>query len=518
MKRKYDKRNKLNFVLILLLSIAVICIFSLFIYKYVSASKIYYEIEASSLVQDTLKNYINISEDAILKKRWNDKYYIEYQGEKINLGKKVIVYNTITGSLKLYGTFYEITEEGKVIDHNNETILDNTTDSKFYKIEDREYLVVDSKIFSDDRKIEANSYLLVELDKLGNAKLSNHKINLKTITPTTLVTSKYTFDINNEILNFGKYDINLKKIIGSTNQYEPEEEEEPLGGGGTGTGDGNGTGTGTGTGTGNGTGTGTGTGNGTGTGDGTGEGAGGDGTGIGTGGTGDGVINNGSGSGLGPDTDIEDVIEKLKMTSIIRIVEGLNQIDVDYVIYDPYNEYKSVYVEVVGNDKVQTTYLSRNDTHITLNNLVANTDYILNFIYTAADPETGELVPTTFDSYELKTLMPEYSVSVYKVSKVSNTLTYKVNLDPNYSIDSVTVLMEFEYEDIDPETEEKVIKKVSDKDTVSVDSKDKYILGKFDVSNYLVDKDTLVRLTVVSVNSGELSLPVKSSYTFRFGR
>lgn len=491
MKRKYDKRNKLNFILILLLSIAVICIFSLFIYKYVSASKIYYEIEASSIVQDTLKNYININEDCILKKRWNDKYYIEYQGEKIDLGKKVIIYNTITGSLKLYGTFYEITEDGEVIDHNNETVLDNTADSKFYKLEDREYLVVDSKIFSDDRKIEANSYLLVELDKLGNAKLSNHKINLKTITPTTLVTSRYTFDINNEILNFGKYDINLKKIIGSTNQYQPEEEKEPTDNDRDdennddiemGAVNNNGAGIGTGT--------------------------------V----TGDGVINNGSGSGFGPDTDIEDVIQKLKMTSIIRIVEGLNQIDVDYVIYDPYNEFKSVYVEVVGNNKVHTTYLSRNDTHITLNNLVANTDYILNFIYTSTDPETGELIPTTFDSYELKTLMPEYSVSVYKVSKVSNTLTYKVDLDPNYSIDSVTVLMEFEYEDIDPETEEKVIKKVSDKDTVGVDSKDKYILGKFDVSNYLVDKDTLVRLTVLSVNSGELSLPVKSSYTFRFGR
>ena len=38
------------------------------------------------------------------------------------------------------------------------------------------------------------------------------------------------------------------------------------------------------------------------------------------------------------------------------------------------------------------------------------------------------------------------------------------------------------------------------------------------VDNANIDKDTLVRLTVVSVNSGELSLPVKSSYTFRFGR
>lgn len=495
MKRKYDKRNKISFLLISLLSISVICVFSLFIFKYVSASKIFYKVESGSLIQDTIKNYINVNEDAVLKKRWNDKYYLEYQGEKINLGKKVIIYNTITGKLKLYGNFYEITDDGKVIDYNGETVLENTTSSKFYKLEDRKYLLVDSRIISEDRKIEANSYLLVELDKLGNAKLSNHKITLKTIVPTVMMTSKYTFDINNELLNFGKYDINLRKIIGSTNEYAPPEDNK------NGTGDGNGTGTGGGNGTGNGTGIGNGLGVGGGLGTGTG-----------------GVINNGIGIGTGAQHDIEDVIDKLKMTSIIRIVEGLNQIDVDYVIYDPYGEYKSVYVEVVGNGVVQTIYLSKNDTHVTLNNLAVNTDYILNFVYTVSDPTTGELIPNTFDSYELKTLMPEYSISVYKISKVYNTLTYKVNLDPNYDVSSVKVLMEFEYDEIDPMTGDTVTKKVNDRDTVTAVAKDKYILGTFDVSSYSIDKDTLVRLSVLSVSNGEHNLPVNSTYTFRFGR
>ena len=65
---------------------------------------------------------------------------------------------------------------------------------------------------------------MVELDKQGNAKLSNNKLQLKTISETTLVTSKYTFDIANEKLNYGKYDIDLKKIIGSSNQYVKESE------------------------------------------------------------------------------------------------------------------------------------------------------------------------------------------------------------------------------------------------------------------------------------------------------
>ncbi len=490
-KRKYDMRNKRSFILILVLSIATICIFSLFIYKYLKASKIEYKIAAGSIIQDVLKNYVNVEEDTSLRIKWNGNYFLDYGEEKTSLGDKLIIYNTIDGSLKLYGTFYEIDENAKVIQHTDETILNNTTDAKFYKLDDREYLLVDSKIYSEDRKIEANNYLLVELDKLGNAKLSNNSLNLKTIAPTTLVTSKYTFDINNEILNFGKKDIDLKKIIGSTNEYVPEveEDDEKKGGGtGEGTGEGNGGGTGTGIGTGIGTGNG----------------------GAGT------VINN---QDYGHLVDIGEVINKLKMTSIIRIVEGLNQIDVDYVVYDPYNEYKSVYVEVIGSGKIETLYLNRNDTHVTINNLSANTEYKLNFVYTTSDPKTGELIPNNFESYELKTLMPEYTISIYKISQIDKSLlTYKVNLDERYSISAVNVGMEFTYKDIDAETGEITLKTAKLDDRVTVNGKSKFVLGTFDIDDYSIDRDTLIKLTIKSVESGDGTLAVRDSYTFRFGR
>jgi len=382
-RRKYDGKNKISFIVIVVLAVIIVGVFSLFIYKYSKASKIQYKIESGSVLQDVEKNYLTIDDDAVLKIRWNGNYYLEYDEEKITLGKKVIVYNTITGSMKLYGTFYEINSDGKITEHKNETKLDNTTDSRFYKLDDREYLLIDTKIFSEDYSIEASNYLLVELDKAGNAKLSNNKINLKTITPTILVTSKYRFDIANELLNFGEYDIDLKKIIGSTNQYVPEskgDSDKENDNSGTGNDGNSNTNTGIGTGTGSG-----------------------------------GVIN---GADTGDTPEMDEILNKVKMTSIIRIIEGLNQIDVDYVIYDPYNEYGSVYVEVVSEGKVEVIYLSKVDTHVTLNNLKANTKYKLNFIYTtiAVDEETGEeeYVPYTFEQFELSTKMPEYSISVYK--------------------------------------------------------------------------------------------------------
>ena len=492
-KRKYDIRNKKSFIVILILSIAIIGIFSLFIYRYNKASKILYTIESGSVLQDINKNYISIDDDALLKMKWDNNYYLIYNDKKIDLGKKVIVYNTITGRMKLYGKFYEINSDGKIVENRDETILSNTTDCKFYKIDDREYLLVDRIITSDDKTIEGSNYVLVELDKAGNAKLSNNKINLKTISPTKLVTSKYTFDIANELLNFGKYNIDLKKIIGSTNQYVPDDKDIDKDKDKENNSDrddvnnqgniGNGIGTGA------------------------------------NGGVGD-VINN---DDIGNVSDIGEILDKIKMTSIIRVVEGLSQIDIDYVIYDPYNEYKSVYVEVVGLGKVDVVYLSKIDTHITLDNLKANTDYKLNFIYTTSkvDEETGEeeLVPYTFEQFDLRTKMPEYNVSVYKISKVYNTLTYKVNLQTGFKIDKVNVNLSFDYKEIDPDTMEVTVKKASIDGSVDVvDINSKSVLGTFDISGYEIDSDTLLKLTVKNVVNGEIVLPIDSTYTFRFGR
>lgn len=492
-KRKYDIRNKKSFIVILILSIAIIGIFSLFIYRYSKASKILYEIESGSVLQDVNKNYISIDDDAVLKMKWDNTYYLVYNDKKIDLGKKVIVYNTITGSMKLYGTFYEINNDGKIIENKNETILANTTDCKFYKIADREYLLVDRVITSDDNSIEGSNYILVELDRAGNAKLSNNKINLKTISPTKLVTSKYSFDIANELLNFGKYDIDLKKIIGSTNQYVPDDDRDTDSdkeNNSSGDNENN-------------------------------QGNIGNGIGIGSsnGGVGE-IINN---DDIGNVSDIGEILDKIKMTSIIRVVEGLTQIDIDYVIYDPYNEYKSVYVEVVGLGKVDVVYLSKIDTHITLNNLAANTDYKLNFIYTTSkvDEETGleELVPYTFEQFDLRTKMPEYLVSVYKISKVYNTLTYKVNLQTGFKIDKVNVNLSFDYKEVDPDTMDVTVKKASIDSSVDVvDINSKSVLGTFDISGYEIDSDTLLKLTVKNVVNGEIVLPINSTYTFRFGR
>ena len=487
MRRKFDIRNKRSFIVIMVLAIVFIIIFSLFIIKYTNSLKVGYVVETSSVLNDSEGNTLVLSEDATLKVKWNGNYYLKYQDKNINLGKKVIIYNEVTGRITLYGVFYKIDGEGNVTTLKDETVIDNSTNTGFYKLEDRKYLAIDRTIYTKDKNLQTNNYLLIELDKLGNAKLSNNKVNLKTLKETSIVTSAYTFDIANEIINFGKKDIDLKKIIGSTNAYS---SSEPSSSGGI-------------------SGNGTGTGGGTGTGQGTGGGAGG-GTGISQGD----VINPGEDGEI---TDIEDIKNKTKVTSIIRVAEGITNIDVDYVIYDPYDEYKSVYVEVLKEGKIEVIYLSKNNETLSINGLNPDTTYNMKFIYTYIDKDNN-LVKETFDEINAKTLMPSYSVSVYKLSKITNILTYKVNLQSGFNVSRVDVNLSFNYNYVNPDTSLVEIKKASIDGYVLVNEGEQFKLGTFDISGYDIDDSTLLSLTLKSVVYGDRTLLVNNTYTFSFGR
>ena len=487
MRRKFDIRNKRSFIVIMVLAIVFIIIFSLFIVKYTNSLKVGYVVETSSVLNDSEGNTLVLSEDATLKVKWNGNYYLKYQDKNINLGKKVIIYNEVTGRITLYGVFYKIDGDGNVTTLKDETVIDNSTNTGFYKLEDRKYLAIDRTIYTKDKNLQTNNYLLIELDKLGNAKLSNNKVNLKTLKETSIVTSAYTFDIANEIINFGKKDIDLKKIIGSTNAYS---SSEPSSSGGI-------------------SGNGSGTGGGTGTGQGTGGGAGG-GTGISQGD----VINPGEDGEI---TDIEDIKNKTKVTSIIRVAEGITNIDVDYVIYDPYDEYKSVYVEVLKEGKIEVIYLSKNNETLSINGLNPDTTYNMKFIYTYIDKDNN-LVKETFDEINAKTLMPSYSVSVYKLSKITNILTYKVNLQSGFNVSRVDVNLSFNYNYVNPDTSLVEIKKASIDGYVLVNEGEQFKLGTFDISGYDIDDSTLLSLTLKSVVYGDRTLLVNNTYTFSFGR
>jgi len=71
MRREYNLKNKINFVVIGVLSILIIIIFSLFIIKFVSIKKVEYSLNKGTVLFDVDYNKLNIDKSVIMKLKWN---------------------------------------------------------------------------------------------------------------------------------------------------------------------------------------------------------------------------------------------------------------------------------------------------------------------------------------------------------------------------------------------------------------------------------------------------------------
>ena len=404
--RKYDLRNKRSFLIVGIIAIILIVIFSFFIYKFIKIGNVEYKLDSGTVIMDNNNDSMVLKENATLKMKWTGNYYLKFDDSKKEevLSPNVISYDD--GKIYLYGKFFEVRNKDDIVITKDETKIDNISTPRFYKIEDRKYLLVSGSIISSDSQISANDFLLVELDKSGNAKLTNNKVNLKTISKTTLVTSTYEFDINNELLKFGDDTIDLKKIIGTSNQYKEDDSK----GSGDGIEDGTGDGTGTGNGGGNETGQ-TNTGNVV-TPDSKGE-----------------VVNN-KDNKINKDNKPDDTKKpQATVTSVVGVTASYNNINANYVIYDPYNNYTSTFVEVRNSSGalIKKVNMSKSGNSVILDNLDYNSTYTLLFKYSYT--ENGEEKYNTYYEETVNTKSPKYYITLNKVSNISKTVSYNVNLD-----------------------------------------------------------------------------------------
>lgn len=411
--RKYDIKNKRNIGIIIGISIIIIIMFSLVIKFFLSLNKEEYIVSKGNIVFDKDKTTIKLNSEGKIKTKWKGEYYLTYDGKDYELGNTALAFNEDTTEIKLYGRYYEISSGSEINITSNETTIKNSLLTKFYKLADRKYLIIDKEIKSADNLLSTTDFLLVELDKAGNATLTNHKVNLKTFSETQIITSNYTFDIATEILTYGSDKIDLKKIIGSSNNYTkedliPDESKN--------TND-NVTNIGTNGNNGNSTTNGNG-GNNT------------DGNGNTTGG------NDGNNTG---GNNIEEIKKATKQTSVVSVTSTVNKIIIDYVIYDPYKEYTSVYMEVQkeDSDKVEVIYLNTNNTRYELKDILPNTKYNLKFKYTAT--EEGQTIIKEISNTTISTQKPKLSLKVTKTR--AGEITYVITTDNSYTLTSADLVV-----------------------------------------------------------------------------
>lgn len=464
--RKYDSKNKLNIGVIVGICIVFIIIFSYFLVKEIKLSKVKYVLDEASLVFDIDKNNILLNEQGVIRKKWNKYYYLTYMDEDYQIGSHVISFNNKEISLSLYGEFYEVNRLSEVNITKEETILNNLGISRFYKISDRKYLIVDSNIKSSDDLLKTSNYLVVELDKQGNAILYNNSINVKTFSETLIVTSTYTFDIANELLIYENDTVDLKKILGTTNMYEKpnDKDNETVGGSGS---------------------------------------SGDDSSNMGNGGVGNNTNTNTNISGVTttePGTNVSDseIINETSYTSVINITPYIDNISVDYVIYDKANEYISTFVEIRSKNSFKIVYLSKGSTNLSITDLIPNTVYDLTFKYTHIKDElvTEEII----DKHTVITKMPKITLEAKKITV--REVYYDISIS-NYNIDSAVLRI--------------YIDGIKQNIEIPINSN---LSGNINISNLELKNNSIFTLQLedIVIGGSKISKVVSSSYKIENGK
>lgn len=463
--RKYDKKNKENIAFVVIICLIILSAFALFIKRVIELDKKEYIISSNSVLFDHEKNKITTDATGTIKIKWSGAYYLRYKEKEIALDRQVVVFNNATKAINLYGTIYKINYDESVDTLKDETIIENSQIPKFYKLADRKYLLIAPKIKSEDKSFSTSNYLIVELDKMGNATLVNNKVNMKTLKPTKLITTTYTFDIANETLDYNGTLINLKKIIGSTNLYKESIESKESA-------DESGESTDESTGTGNDI--------------------------ESTSnqeekGSSASNSNNGSGGAVSSITDTR--IYQDKNFSVIKNTVGTDYLSVDYSVYDPKSEYKTIFMEIrdTSNNTTESYYLAKNATNILIRGLNPQTTYEVVYKYSYLDTNLNVLYDSFDTTYTISTLLP---VTTLSVSRLTNKeIIYTVSEESDLMLGATVEL----YVDN--------IYKTSY--TFGSDSLTNSFVGRFDLSGYGKFDYVTLKCTKIMYSNGPVDVNIE---------
>lgn len=420
--RKLNKKNKAYIIALSSLVAIVFVVIALFIIYKIKDINIKYEVSAGSFVYNKDNELVSITNDTYVKKDFLSNYYIIKDDKKINIGSNAIIYNSNARTIKLLGTFYEIKDSGEVNKFKGESDITNTITSRLFKISDRKYLVIGDNIVSSDNSLNAKDYLIINIDKQGNGYLYNNEINLKTFSNLVLNTDKFSLKVNSEKLIIGDEQIDLSKINGSTNEYVEKNESNET-----------------------------------------------------SNGNNDLDINNNGNNkitdirkdnlqtsennnqqsstveneNIYPSKEDENVTEEdikefevenkyiTRKTTILSINTSVNKFIINYVVYDPFDEYESIYFNLYQGDTLIGKYnLNTKDTSYELNNLMSSTDYKLEFHYSYYDGDNS-LQDVVFDSIIKSTDSVSGSISLEKVS--NNSVSYILKIDDTIELENCVV-------------------------------------------------------------------------------
>lgn len=362
--RKFNKKAKILINLFAGCTMLLIAVFGTVIYSVSSQPKVEYVYEAKTLFYDENKNPLILDTQSTLSKKQSGDYIVEDEkGNVYRLGDHTITYSK--KELRIFGGGYHIDEKNNAIKLKDGYECEKNKATSFYKLADRQYLIVSNTISDEVNTIQMNEFAYLVLDTVGNAIITNDKVHIKTVKPTVLIADGIKMDIANELLNYNGNDVILKNIIGSTNTFEKstykdvQEEDQKdviemdISGGTGGSGGTAGSG-----------------------------GSGGYGGYGGTGGTG-GFGGSGGTGGTGGDGSAGEEIDTIKSIRLNSVAKTSTTLDVSYFVSDPYGQYGMIYLALFEgdanvndtNNKIKMQTVAMYDTSFTFTELAPGHQY-----------------------------------------------------------------------------------------------------------------------------------------------
>ncbi|MDO5812767.1 MAG: hypothetical protein Q4Q31_06705 [Bacillota bacterium] len=347
---------------------------------------------------------------SVVKKKWNGDYILTANGDKeYNLGPNTISY--VDSRLRVFGSGYRITENSDAVKLIDGYEVESMSETSFYKLAKDIYLLVSPTIQDSNNEFQTENFLYIVLDKAGNAILSNDKINLKTVKPTTVNCDNLSFNIAEEKLTFNGKEIDTKTVIGSSNQFDADKYQDiqtenkdnntvdiDVAGGSGGSGGAGGLG-----------------------------GIGGSGGSGGTGGSG----------GKGGSAANGSAVDAIKMIMLRGVSKSSTSLKVTYYASDPYGQYGLIYLDLFEGDAdennhsaaLQTQSISTYDSAYTFTNLEPGKQYKV--VIGHCTTSTGSSVYHVDDVVKTATSDPQNTLAV--MTQTQNSIVINSKVDGYYS-------------------------------------------------------------------------------------
>ena len=427
--------NKRMFIMFAMIIVIIIGVLVISLSTVLSVDKEKYKIPENSIIFDKEYNMVKLERECLLYKKWDGNFYLKDQREEYKIGKHGINYIQNQNKMTIYGNIFEIEKGGAVTKTFEQKDLKNLKEDRLYKLEDRRYLLTGDSIQNENKSINTQNFLIVQIDKSGNTLMSNYELNMKTIKPIIINTETFKFDIANEKMIFDKEEIDLKKIIGSTNKYkeikkeekeekeEKKEEEEkkpadtkeeiqnnlPIN------------------------------------------------SNVPNGIENNNTSNSEQNQGLKKPPIINNIEESNedkkpeKIENKVPLAKSINlrgatakttSVDIEYVILDPENKYQTIFLDVQGNLQ-KTIALDKKQRNYIITGLTPDTEYKITISYKEILPDNN-IVEGKEDSIIIKTNKISDSIKIDKLSKDKIYFTYKMDKDFVYEKGKIVLYIDGE--------------------------------------------------------------------------